>query len=135
MTMTKHFTPQTVMELRQFVPKRQLKHTLELCDGPEGEFFISKLNELLEIWNNMPSEGETEEQGLEAMAQLHYFGPGDWWVSERPTLDDQVAFGVADLGDRELGVIYTPDLLDWPMVELDYHWTPKSIGEILKQKR
>ncbi len=66
-------------------------------------------------------------------AVLHYFGRGgDWYIIERDSTDEQhQAFGIACLTGEypEKGYISIAELLE-NSVELDLHWTPKTIGEL-----
>lgn len=87
----------------------------------------------------MPQTGETDGQGDTAVACLHYFiGNFDFWITERDKGDgsdddsQHQAFGFVNLGDpdnAELGYISLSELFE-SNVELDLHWTPKTLGEI-----
>lgn len=132
-------TPKTKAEaagalkkLRGFVGWRQAAVIVNFCGGEEGQFFLNKLVELAEIVETMPVTYETNGQGDQAIAQLHYFTTGaDWYITERDCETQQLqAFGLADLGyGGELGYISIVELLECG-AELDFHWTQKKLSEI-----
>lgn len=101
--------------------------------------FDDIINELGETITNMPSTGETDGQGKDAIAYLHYFkGGSDWYITEKDSEKKQLqAFGYVVLnGDyqfAEFGYISIEELKQMG-VELDFHWKPKSIREILNEK-
>jgi len=87
---------------------------------------------MADIVEHMPKTHETDGQGLNAVAHLHYFTPGaDWYITERDMEADQLqAFGLADLGyGGELGYISIVELLECG-AELDLHWTPTKMADI-----
>lgn len=121
-----------VTKLRGFIGRRQLSVIGELCYGEERQFFIDKLVELAEIVTTMPVTYQTDGQGDQAVAQLHYFTLGaDWYITKRDCETEQLqAFGKADLGyGAELGYISIIELLECG-AELDLHWIPKKLAEI-----
>ena len=106
--------------------------------GEERQFFADTIEKMAGIWADMPKTYETEGQGKAALARLHWFTGGcDWWIVEKdsdPDGEGQIqAFGIADLGQgcRELGYINLPEILE-AGAELDFHFTPVTVGEILK---
>ena len=110
----------------------------EIMKGEEASYMAGILLGIYKIWKGMPVSYETEKQGSAAKAQLHYFTSGcDWWIIEKDVDTDgegQVqAFGIADLGMgcRELGYISIPELLE-NGAELDFHYTPQSIAELIR---
>lgn len=128
--------------LKRFIGPRQLKFTLSLCRGEEGQFFIDKLVELHALITNMPKIYEQNGKGEDAIVSLHYFKRGaDWWITEKDSGDSgedmlaeqHQAFGMVDLGLFEnglsLGYISIVELME-NHVEIDYHWTPKTIREV-----
>ena len=119
--------------LAQFVPARQLRFTRGLFRGEEGQFFRDKLADLARTWAAMPVLYGQEGKGEDATVFLHYFGgSADWWITEKGDgPDNPEAFGLADLfGDGgELGYISIAELLG-ENVELDYHWTPKTLAQV-----
>ena len=111
--------------------------------GEEREFFVDRLDRLARTIEQMPMTGQTDGQGDDAIAHLHYFagGTASWYITERDigSPDDATddfqsqAFGLADLfGDGgELGYISIPELLA-AGAEIDLHFEPKSLREIRK---
>jgi len=108
--------------------------------GEEKAYFAEVLARVARTFDTMPTTGETDGQGEDAVAHLHYFtGAADFWIVERDagSPDDEPgtgqiqAFGLADLyGDGgELGYISIPELLE-NGAELDFHFKPKTLREI-----
>jgi hypothetical protein len=124
--------------LRRFIPADQMHVILTGLRGEERDYFKEKIAEYSERITKMPKTGETEGQGDNALCHLHYFhGCCDWWITEKDveTADapgQHQAFGFVNLGDpqnAEWGYISIVELIR-NRVELDLHWTPKTIGEI-----
>jgi len=126
-----------MLNLNQFVGPVQLHVLRSACKGEEGEFFAGKILEIKNTIAAMPKTNETDGQGMNAIAYLHYFTGGcDWWITERDQEQEQEqAFGYACLnGDTEcaeLGYISIVELLSVG-AELDFYWTPKTLAEITK---
>lgn len=116
-----------------FIPKIQLATMLKLERGEEGQFFRDKVKDLADQIASMPATYGQDGKGDQAVAHLHYFSSGaDWYITEKD-MDGGVdqAFGLADLGDGgELGYISIRELTALAGVELDLHWSPKTLGEI-----
>ena len=125
--------------LAQFVPKAQLRFTRRLCLGEEGDFFKGKLAELAETIRAMPVVYGQDGKGEATVVHLHYFaGSADWYITEKDSEAEQLqAFGLADLfGDGgELGYISIEELVAEAGVEIDYHWTPKTLAEVRASRR
>lgn len=125
-----------MLALREFIGRGQRVILEELLKCEEAPFFRDKVCELAGIVNTMPTTYETDGEGEEAIAWLHYFGAGgDWFITERDRLAEQLqAFGRANLDGfgegKVLGYISIRDILDWNEAELDLHWTPKRLSEI-----
>ncbi|SET44351.1 Protein of unknown function [Nitrosomonas marina] len=119
--------------LKQFIGKSQLAAFASGIRGEEGQFIKDKLIEIANIIKNMPQTYGQDGLGDEAVVHLHYFkGSADWYITEKDMEDEQLqAFGLADLyGDGgELGYISIQELID-SGVELDFYWTPKTVGDI-----
>lgn len=115
----------------RFISPTQLDAILEAMGGEEQDYFIQKVEELSELITNMPTTYQTDGEGDEAIAYLHYFKNGfDWFITEKDMLHEQLqAFGLADMGDPELGYISIVELLA-NNVELDLYWTPKPLKDI-----
>lgn len=80
----------------------------------------------------MPLPYETDGQGSQAVARLHYFtGSADWYITERDSSAEQLqAMGLANLGyGCELGYISIAELIS-AGAELDLYWTPRTLAEI-----
>jgi hypothetical protein len=133
---------QDLILLRHFINRNQLAVIVSNCRGEEGEWFQQKLTELSNLVQQMPKSYENRER--EATAWLHYFkGGADWWITEKDagSPDDEQngispgtqmqAFGLADLyrDGGEVGYICIAELLE-NGVELDLHWTPKTLAEV-----
>lgn len=119
--------------LRKFITTAELAAIAANIDGEEGEFFVSKLNELETLFNTMPKTYEQDGKGDDAVVYLHYFrGDMDWYITEKDMEAEQhQAFGLADLGMGfpELGYISIQELID-NGVELDLYWEPKTLREV-----
>lgn len=101
--------------------------------GEEWQFFADKMKELAGVIATMPKTYDQDGKYDEAVAYLHYFrGAGDWYITEKDMSDQgtEQAFGLADLGyGGELGYISIVELAE-AGVELDFHFKPKTIGQI-----
>lgn len=118
--------------LKQFIGKSQLSAIGSAIRGEESQFFKDKLIEIANVIQTMPKTYGQDGMGDKAIAYLHYFkGSGDWHITERDMENEQLqAFGLANLGyGGELGYISIQELIG-AGVELDLHWTPKTIEAI-----
>jgi hypothetical protein len=119
--------------LKRFIGKSQLSAVGMSIRGEEKQFFIDKMLEIANTIQTMPKTYGQDGMGDKAVAYLHYFkGSADWYITEKDMENEQLqAFGLADLfGDGgELGYISIEELIG-SGVELDFHWKPKTIGEI-----
>ena len=126
-------TYHAVKALRGFVPTAQLNVIGTMCRGEEGDFFRGKLIEYAKRVRDMPQTYEQDGKGDDAVAFLHYFSGGcDWFITEKDMeSEQQQAFGLADLGyGSELGYISLVELCAIASVELDLHWTPKTLAKV-----
>ena len=132
------------MRMNQFIGKSQLAAIGSACRGEEGKHFLDMMAKLQINIATMPKSYETDGQGDEAIAKLHYFNSGsDWYITEKdagsPDDEDQgaqeQAFGFAclngDTENAELGYISIEELIKHG-VELDLYYTPKIIRDIKK---
>jgi hypothetical protein len=81
----------------------------------------------------MPTTYQTDGQGDQAVAYLHYFGAGfDWYVTERDCEVEQLqAFGLINMGwGVEHGYISIVEIFLACGAELDLYWTPKKLAEL-----
>jgi hypothetical protein len=130
------------MKMNQFIGKSQLAAIGSACRGEEGQYFRDMMAKMQIHIATMPKSYETDGQGSEAIAQLHYFNGGsDWYITEKDAgaPDDEIpgeqqqAFGFAclngDTENTEMGYINIQELID-NGVELDLYYTPESIEAI-----
>lgn len=118
-----------------FIGRAQLQTFGELCFSEEKQYFFDKVVEMAEVVTTMPVTYETDGQGDQAMARLHYFTGGcDWYITERDCETEQLqAFGLADLGyGSELGYISIVELLECG-AELDLHWQPTTLADVKRK--
>jgi len=124
---------EALAKLQGFIGKSQLSAISQLCYSEERQFFYDKLVQLAGTVDTMPRTYQTDGQGQEAIAHLHYFVGGcDFYITERDVEPEQLqAFGIANLGyGGELGYISLEEIMSCG-AELDLHWTPKPIKEII----
>jgi len=128
--------------LHNFIGKNQRAAMADGLSGEEGEYFADKIMEIAARVANMPTTGQTDGQGQNAIAVLRYFAGGSatWHITEKDMgcADDAAAdaggqhqaFGIADLGyGPELGYISIAEIIA-NNGELDLHFTPKTLAEI-----
>ena len=116
-----------------YLGKEQAQCLLDLAQNSEEKaYFVEMIDKLSKHIDQMPVTYETDEQGMQALAQLHYFkGCMDWWITEKDIEGRTQAFGWADLGSGgELGYINI-DSLTQNGVELDLYWTPKPLADVI----
>ena len=114
--------------LQHFIGASQKMVLAEIIDGEESQFFVDKIIEIARTVSAMPKIYETDGQGDEAIAHLHYFTAGfDWYITERDMEEEQLqAFGLACMSEKELGYISIVELL-LNGAELDLYFVPKAI--------
>ena len=124
--------------LSPFMGRSQAGCVAVCLAGEEGDFFVQKLSELADVIEAMPKSYEQDGKGDDAIAYLHYFGFGDWWITEKdagspddtPEDAQSQAFGLCRLQfGPSLGYVSLPEILA-AGVELDFYWTPKTLREI-----
>ncbi len=120
--------------LAPFIGTAQTWALVNGCKGEEKEFFKGKILEMAEIIEAMPKSYETDGQGKEAVAILHYFtGSWDWYITEKDVDSDgkgQIqAFGMVDGYECEMGYISIKEITR-AGAELDMHWTPRTLRQI-----
>lgn len=123
--------------IKHFLSKSQYEAVLYCFKGEEKEFFFDKVAALATLIAGMPKTYQTDGQGMEVIASLHYFhGGSDWYITEKD-MDGDVdqAFGYAilngDMDCAEFGYISIKELVGFG-VELDFHFEPQSVQSILK---
>lgn len=126
--------------LKSFMPPSQRHVLIQALDGEEAEGIAETVLRVCNVINTMPETYETDGEGEEAWAHLHYFLGGiDAWVTEKDKgngSDDQrqeQAFGKVCLTgnkeDADLGYISIAELIE-NGVELDLYWNSKKLKEI-----
>jgi hypothetical protein len=120
--------------MNRWMSEAQNKAVIAGLMGDEWQFFADKMKELAGVIATMPKTYDQDGRGDEAVAHLHYFrGSADWYITEKDMEGHgtEQAFGLADLyGDGgELGYISIIELAE-AGVELDFHFNPKTIGQI-----
>jgi len=123
--------------LKDFMSQGQLHTMLHNTEGEEGEFFCEKLAEMASLVDNMATYGQTDGKGNEAIVVLHYFYGGfDWYITEKDMVAGEAqhqAFGYADMGFPELGLISIAELIA-NNVSLDLYFEPRTLGEVKKSR-
>jgi len=120
--------------LKIIVPRDQLAAIEEICrsaEPAEAQDYAARLVDCCERYANAPAIYETDgKPDTEKMVVLHYFCPsGDWYILEVDHRSDE-CFGLACLFADELGYISLGELRTTATVELDLHWSPKSLAEV-----
>lgn len=121
--------------LQPFMPRKQAQILIQnLTNSEEAGAFADIILNLAERIKTMPQVYETDGQGKNALAQLHYFvGSYDGYIVEKDTSDKQIqAFGWASFGyGFEAGYISIDELLE--LAELDLYFTPCPVGQVIKE--
>lgn len=122
---------QAMKFLQGFVSPAQLLELTDAIQGEEGAFFSQLVIDLAERIQIMPKTYETDGQGDEAVAYLHYYlGGADWYITERDSEPENLqAFGLVNMMEIELGYINIEELIA-NGVEMDLYWTPKTLKAI-----
>lgn len=124
--------PADLTLLRAFIGPAQRASLTQLVRGEEGEWFAEKSAAIAEQIRTMAHTYQTDGQGDDAVAVLHYFtASADWYITEKDSETEQLqAFGLADLGyGAELGYISIAELLSVG-AELDLHYEPQPLRAI-----
>lgn len=130
----------SLQKLRKFVPSMQINSLVDISRGEEREYAVEIMQRLLHTFETMPKTYQTERQETnEKVIYLHYFYGGmDWYIVERDSEPVQYqAFGYANLADddnAEWGYISIVELMQTNKVELDFHWTPITFGQLKGNK-
>lgn len=80
----------------------------------------------------------TNDANVDSLAPVRLFNPtgiGTWWIASYNP-DEQTAWGVADIHEREAGAIWIPELVEFRgrfnlPIERDLHYRPVTVAEIL----
>lgn len=121
--------------LKPFMPVRQAQTLIEnLYHSEEAGAFADLILNFAERIKTIPQVYETDGQGKNALAQLHYFvGSYDGYIVEKDISDKQMqAFGWASFGyGFEAGYIPIEELLE--LAELDLFFTPCPVGQVIRE--
>lgn len=124
-------------KLRNFLPENQYAVLMMNLRGEERDAIGQMIREWNEKIAKMPKTYEQDGKGNNAVAHLHYFiGGCDWYILEKDMEREQhQAFGYASLmpGMAELGYISIPEVTE-NGAELDLYWTPKTLGDIKRER-
>ncbi len=118
--------------LKNFISKQQINSLEYLLKSEEKQYFKDKIDEIYTIVDTMPKTYETDGQGNEAIAYLHYYKSGiDFFVTEKDMEEEQLqAFGLVNMNNElELGYISIQEILELNF-ELDLNFVPKKLKEI-----
>ena len=120
--------------LAPFISTQQASALVAGAKGEEKEFFKAKILEMAETIATMPKSYDTDGQGNDAVAHLHYFtGSWDWYITEKDVNTDgqgQIqAFGMVDGYECEMGYINLKEVTR-AGAELDLHWAPCTLRQI-----
>ena len=78
--------PHELDTLKLLTTPQQFAVITDAMIGEEGDHFIEIIDRIHATWQAMPKTNETDGQGRDALARLHYFiGGCDWWIVERDT--------------------------------------------------
>lgn len=128
------------MNLKNFIGYSEQQAINEALRGEEKDFFTTKILEIINIIETMPKTYETDGQGKNAKAVLHYFnGNSDWYITEKDMEEEQIqAFGFACINGNgqgaESGYINIAELIKHG-VELDLYYTPERLGDIIARHK
>jgi hypothetical protein len=92
--------------------------------------------------DKLPTDIHYEALAEEIICKVKLFNPtgiGTWWIASYEP-ETGIAFGVAELYERELGSIWVPEIVEYRgrfglPIERDLHYKPTSCAEILKAGR
>jgi hypothetical protein len=88
--------------------------------------------------DKLPTMVNLDTPLAETVAKVRLFNPtgiGTWWIASYDP-DTGIAYGVADLHEREVGDFYIPELVDFRgrmglPIERDLYYTPVSLAAVL----
>ena len=122
-------------DIAAFLPTGELDAlTAICCTSIRRSEYRRAVLDMAERIAHMPRTYETDSQGLDAVAHLHYVcGDWHWYITEkdRAGLGTQQAFGLAVGHERELGYISIAEIVSTAGAELDMLWTPRPLREIV----
>ena len=118
--------------LKKFISKQQLSSLEHILKSEEKQYAKEKIDYFFDLIQKMPKTYETDGQGNEAIAYLHYYKSGiDFFVTEKDMEEEQLqAFGLVNMNNElELGYISIQEILELNF-ELDLNFVPKKLKEI-----
>ncbi len=118
--------------LKKFISKQQLSSLEYVLKSEEKQYAKEKIDYFFELIQKMPKTYETDEQGDQAIAYLHYYKSSiDFFVTEKDIEDEQLqAFGLVNMNNElELGYISIKEIIELNF-ELDLNFVPKTLEEI-----
>lgn len=125
--------------MTEYLPRQQRAAVEALLLGEEGDYFKSLMAKLAATVKSMPDRLPSSLKSMDdAVAHLHYFyGACDWYILEPSSHpSDRVVYCYANLGDdmcAEYGSLCLSEFDDLN-VELDFHWEPMTMREVLAQR-
>lgn len=87
--------------------------------------------------DRLPRPADVDTSDPELVARVRLFNPGGagtWWIAAYDP-ETRVAFGAAELVEREMGDIWMPELVEYrgPFglpIERDLYYEPATLGQI-----
>lgn len=125
--------------LYDFIGPNQRRTLIDILAGEEGQWMANLIADLAQRIDAMPLTYEQDALGDQAIVHLHYFiGGCDWFITEKDMgcpndSEDEKgqhqAFGLARIHEAELGYISIAELIE-NNVEINLHWTPRTIRQV-----
>ena len=122
---------QYVDTILKFMPKSQALCFINGLNGAEGSYFQDVAKRISEVIAKAPAIYETDGKGEEVKPVIHYFyGNTDIYVTEIDK-NSREHFGYTSIGyGLEAGYIDLDYIFkSIPLINLDFHFTPKTIAE------
>lgn len=119
-------------KVKNFLPNHQGLLLFKAIYSSESEFVKDTIDQLSDIIDKMPEIYETDGQGDDAIAYLHYFsGSCDFFITEKDINAEQSqAFGLASCDYVELGYISIKELIEITSIELDLYFQPLPLSAV-----
>lgn len=119
--------------LQELMPKHQQQYLRELSE--EGRKELTPV--IQELEQQVKTIKKSQENSSVKMVKAHYFYAGsDWYVTEY--MGNGEVYGYALLNDdvqmSEWGYMSIAEFNDVGRVEMDFHWTPKPMDEVLYKR-
>lgn len=119
--------------LQELMPKHQQQYLRELSE--EGRKELTSV--IQELEQQVKTIKKSQENSSVKMVKAHYFYAGsDWYVTEY--MGNGEVYGYALLNDdvqmSEWGYMSIAEFNEVGRVEMDFHWTPKPMDEVLYKR-